>query len=91
MLNPAAYALPPLGEWGDAGRNSIIGPSQFSLSGSLQRSFGKFDFRLDSTNTLNHVVFASWITNISNQQFGTPTPGSANAMRTVIATLRWRF
>jgi len=91
MLNPAAYALPPVGEWGDAGRNSIIGPSQFSLSGSLQRSFGKFDFRLDSTNTLNHVVFASWITNISNQQFGTPTPGSANAMRTVIATLRWRF
>jgi trimeric autotransporter adhesin len=92
FLNPAAYTAPLAGDWGDAGRNSIIGPSQFSLSGSLQRSFGKFDFRLDSANTLNHVVFSSWIANIANsQQFGLPTLGSANTMRTVTATLRWRF
>jgi trimeric autotransporter adhesin len=49
MLNPAAYALPPSGEWGNAGRDSIIGPSQFSLNGTLQRSFGKFDLTLAST------------------------------------------
>jgi trimeric autotransporter adhesin len=91
FLNPAAYAAPAPGDWGDAGRNSLVGPSQFSLSGSLQRSFGKFDFRLDSTNTLNHVVFSSWTPNISSVQFGLPTLGSANTMRTVIATLRWRF
>jgi hypothetical protein len=91
FLNPAAYTAPEPGDWGDAGRNSIIGPSQFSLSGSLQRSFGKFDFRLDSTNTLNHVVFSSWTPNISSVQFGLPTLGSANQMRTVAATLRWRF
>ena len=29
--NPAAYAAPPPGTWGDAGRNSIRGPAQFSL------------------------------------------------------------
>lgn len=91
MLNPAAYALPPSGQWGNAGRDSIIGPSQFSLSSSLQRSFGKFDLRLDSSNTLNHVVFSSWQTNISNLQFGQPALGSANGMRKVVATLRWRF
>ncbi len=63
FLNPEAYTAALAGEFGDAGRNSKAGPSQFSLSGSLQRSFGKFDFRLDSTNTLNHVVFSSWVTN----------------------------
>jgi hypothetical protein len=91
FLNPQAYIAPPLGQFGNAGRDSIVGPSQFSLSSSLQRSFGKFDFRLDSTNTLNHVVFSSWTPNISNVQFGLPALGSANQMRIVVATLRWRF
>jgi hypothetical protein len=90
-LNPAAYALPPAGQWGNAGRDSITGPSQFSLGGTLQRAFGKFEFTLASSNTLNHVVFSSFVPNIASSQFGLPTPGSANAMRTVIATLRWRF
>jgi hypothetical protein len=88
-LNPLAYEAPLPGEYGDAARDSIIGPSQFSLSGSLQRSFGHFDFRLDSTNTLNHVVFSSWNPNFNTLQFGVPT--GANQMRTVITTLRWRF
>jgi hypothetical protein len=91
LLNPAAYALPPAGQWGNAGRDSITGPSQFSLGGTLQRAFGKFEFTLASSNTLNHVVFSSWVTNIASAQFGQATPGSANGMRTVIATLRWRF
>ena len=30
-VNPAAYAAPPPGRWGDAGRDSIRGPAQFSL------------------------------------------------------------
>src|SRR5690349_24265552 len=31
FLNPAAFRIPPQGQWGNAGRNSITGPSQFSL------------------------------------------------------------
>ena len=27
-LNPAAYAVPGVGQWGNAGRNSVIGPAQ---------------------------------------------------------------
>jgi hypothetical protein len=88
-LNPLAYAAPPSGDWGNAGRDSITGPGTFSLSGSLQRSFGKFDLRFDSSNTLNHVVFSNWNPVISSSQFGVPT--GANSMRTVQATLRWRF
>src|SRR6202034_2988673 len=38
-LNAAAYQAPLAGEWGDAGRNSITGPGQFTFNASLQRSF----------------------------------------------------
>jgi hypothetical protein len=89
-LNPAAYTAPASGHWGDAGRNSITGPSQFSLNASMARSFAeKFDLRFDSNNVLNHVTFPSWGTSISSSQFGLPS--SANGMRTVQATVRWRF
>src|SRR5262249_35818969 len=37
-LNPAAYRAPAPGTWGNAGRNSITGPSQFSLNASVGRT-----------------------------------------------------
>ncbi len=89
FLNPAAYAAAAAGLWGDAGRNSITGPDQFALNASMGRSFGDFDLRFDSTNALNHVTFPSWNTVINSAQFG--LPNAANAMRSVQATLRWRF
>ena len=91
FLNPEAWTAPLAGQWGDAGRNSITGPGTFSLNASLQRSFadGKLDLRLDTTNALNHVVFPSWVANVSSPQFGLPT--SAGAMRVVEINLRWRF
>jgi len=89
-LNPLAYIAPLPGQWGNAGRNSITGPGQFSLNASLARSFGdNIDLRLDSTNALNHVTFPSWNTAVTSAQFG--LPGSAGRMRTVQATLRVRF
>jgi hypothetical protein len=89
-LNPAAYAAPAVGQWGTAGRNSIVGPAQFSLNASLGRTFlENLDLRFDSTNTLNHVTYPSWNTAVSSSQFGLPS--TANAMRSMQATLRWRF
>ena len=38
-LNPAAYTAPAPGEWGNADRNSITGPGQFTLNGSMGRTF----------------------------------------------------
>jgi hypothetical protein len=94
FLNPAAYIAPLPGMWGNAGRNSITGPSQFSLTASLGRTFrlnDRFngDFRIDSTNALNHVNFANWNTTVNSAQFGLPTV--ANAMRRVQASVRVRF
>jgi trimeric autotransporter adhesin len=94
FLNPAAYAPPSPGLWGRAGRDSIIGPGEFSLNASLGRTFRlhdrlNLDFRFDATNALNHVTFASWISVINNSQFG--LPAAANPMRSMQATLRLRF
>jgi hypothetical protein len=93
-LNPAALASPPPGQWGDAGRNSINGPAQFSLNGSLGRTFQmsdriSLDLRVDATNFLNHVTFPSWNTTYNNLQFGVPTV--ADAMRSLQTTVRMRF
>ncbi|HKE24527.1 MAG TPA: carboxypeptidase-like regulatory domain-containing protein [Bryobacteraceae bacterium] len=91
FLNVKAVGAPQNGLWGNAGRNSITGPSLFSLDASMQRSFndGKIDFRLDATNALNHVVFKAWGVNGTSPQFGLPT--SVNGMRVVQVTIRWRF
>jgi hypothetical protein len=94
FLNPAAVAPPAQGRWGNAGRNSIIGPGQFTLNASMSRVFRFGDrlsgeFRLESLNALNHVTFTSWNTTTASAQFGLPV--SANAMRTVQSTFRLRF
>ena len=93
-LNPGAYAVPLPGQWGNAGRNSIIGPAQFTLNASMGRTFrlnGRYnlDLRVDSTNLLNHVTFTSWDTTVNSTQFGLPS--TANAMRSMQTTLRLRF
>ncbi len=94
FLNPAAYAPPPPGQWGDAGRDSITGPAQFTLNASLGRTFRvgdrfNLDLRLDATNALNHVTYTAWNTTINSAQFG--LPAAANAMRSVQSSLRLRF
>ncbi|HEY3104866.1 MAG TPA: hypothetical protein VGJ69_14870, partial [Pyrinomonadaceae bacterium] len=94
FLNPAAFRAPAAGQWGNAGRNSITGPTQFGLNASLGRSFPwrdryNIDVRLDATNALNHVTFKRWNTAVTSAQFGLPT--SVDPMRSVQATLRLRF
>ena len=93
-LNLGAYEAPTPGQWGDAGRDSITGPGQFSLNSSLERTFRpttKFNLiaRFDATNLLNHAVYSSWITSINSTQFG--IPASVNPMRSLQATIRLRF
>jgi hypothetical protein len=93
FLNPAAYAAPPAGQWGNAGRDSITGPAEFSLNASLGRTIRldrwNLDLRVDSTNFLNHPTFTSWDTTMNSSQFG--LPAAVNAMRSLQATIRLRF
>jgi hypothetical protein len=93
-LNPAAFVAPAPGRWGNAGRNSITGPNQFVLGGSLSRTFRfhdriSLDARIDAANALNHPTYPSWNTILGNAQFGLPL--TANPMRSVQTTMRVRF
>ena len=93
-LNAAAYASPASGQWGTAGRDSITGPSQFSLDSSLERTFRpstKFNLiaRVDATNLLNHGTFTAWNSTVNSTTFGLPV--AANSMRSLQVTGRLRF
>ena len=94
FLNPAAYKAPPLGQWGDARRNSITGPSQFSLDAAMVRTFRlpekmNLDLQIAASNLLNHVTYSAWQNSITNTQFG--LPAAANEMRSLQTSLRLRF
>lgn len=97
-LNPAAFAAPLPGEWGDARRNSINGPNQFLLNGSFGRTFRlrsgshdnlNLDVRMDFTNLLNHAAWSGWNTVINSPQFG--VPAGVNPMRSIQSSVRLRF
>ncbi len=93
-LNPAAYAAPVDGRWGRAGRNSIVGPTQFLLNAGLSRTFLlgdrlNLDWRIDASNVLNYVTYAGVNTIVDSPQFG--LPNRANQMRKLQTSLRMRF
>jgi hypothetical protein len=94
FLNPAAYTVPVAGRFGNAGRNTITGPSQFTLNGSATRSFRSsdrvsMDLTINLINALNHVTYPSYNTTLFSAQFG--LPNTANPMRSVQTNFRVRF
>jgi hypothetical protein len=93
-VNAAAFAAPAAGRWGNAARNSITGPSQFSFNMGLARTFLwgnrlNLEWRLDGTNILNRVTYASVNTLVGSPQFG--LADRANPMRKLQSSLRLRF
>jgi hypothetical protein len=94
FFNLAAFAIPPSGRFGNAGRNTIDGPRRFSANLSLSRSFRiddrrRMEFRVDSQNFLNHASYTGLGTVVNALNYGLPT--ATSGMRTVNATLRVRF
>jgi hypothetical protein len=92
--NRAAFVVPEPGEWGTAARNSITGPSQFSLNAAVARTFRvgdrlNLDWRIDAFNVLNRVTYSTVNTLITSGQFGLPT--RTNDMRRLRSLLRLRF
>ena len=90
----SAFSVPAAGTWGNAGRNSITGPRQFALDAGVGRSFLwgdrlTLDWRLNATNVLNRVTYASVNTIFGSPQFGLAT--LANPMRKVQSSVRLRF
>lgn len=94
FFNPLAFAAPAPGTFGDAGRDTIPGISQFTLTASFFRSFRiddkrRIEFRIDSTNPINHVNITGINTTVGSIPYGLPT--TAGGMRSITATVRIRF
>ena len=94
FFNPLAFAVPPAGRFGDAGRNTIPGPGSWVMNLSLARSITlaerrNLEIRVDANNFLNHVNISNLGTVVNAVNFGLPT--AAGSMRSVTATARLRF
>ena len=94
LFNTAAFTAPLAGEWGNAGRNTIPGPTVFTLNGSLGRiiRFGErrsVDIQLRAQNALNHVTITNWGAVLGSSNYGLAT--TAAPMRTITVNLRFRF
>ena len=65
---------PNLG-FGNAGRDSVVGPGRTNFSTNLYKSFAfteraRFEFRAESFNTFNHTQFNNFHNNVSGSDFG---------------------
>lgn len=92
--NPAAFAAPAPGTWGNAPRNSIRGPAPFTLNMNVGRSFTVRDraaliLQVQVTNLLNLVTYSGINTAVGSPQFGLPT--SVNQMRRFTSSLSLQF
>ena len=93
FFDTAAFARPSSGAFGDAGRNTIIGPGSRSLDASLIKSIPlgqrTLTARLQATNVLNAVQFGAIDTVVNSPTFGQVV--SIRPMRSVQFDVRFRF
>lgn len=74
-LNPAAFAQPALGTFGNSGRNAYEGPGSRVVDLSLVRSFRfmethRIEARIEAFNAFNWFRWGNPITNLNNANFG---------------------
>jgi hypothetical protein len=74
-LNPAAFAAPAPGTYGNAGRYNMEGPGVFQFDAALSRSFaireGKsIQLRAEAFNVLNHPSFSTPVATLNSGSFG---------------------
>jgi hypothetical protein len=76
LYNPNAFMVPPIGSFGNAGRNSLRGPglNYFNLAVLKNTKVTenlRFQLRLEFFNLFNHANFASPNTVVDDPGFGT--------------------
>jgi len=90
-FNTDAYATPALFTFGNAGRNSVRGPSYWKLDTSLFRQFPiregrQFEFRAEAFNVLNHTNLGQPNNDInSGAAFGTINSTQSTARQLQLA------
>jgi len=93
---PVKTAADPTGCFGDAPRNSVIGPGAFTINSGVTKSisFGRdglrrLDISWNTTNLLNHPNYTGLSTVLGSKTFGEIT--SVAGMRTMTITTRLNF
>jgi hypothetical protein len=94
FFDTAAFSVPAAGTYGDAGRNSIVGPGVSNVNVAITRSIPLGETRtlsiqLLANNLFDTVQFASIDTIVNSPTFGQVT--AARPMRTVQLIARFRF
>jgi len=76
-IDPAAFALPTLGSFGNLGHNAVRGPGRDNWNLSLFKSFvfsetrgSRVEFRVETFNTWNHTQFHDISNNLGSSNFG---------------------
>lgn len=96
FFNIGAFTLPPPGQFGNAGRNTIPGPRLVNFDMSLARSVTfsrekgvRGEFRVEANNLMNTPDFTGLATVVNASEYGRVT--SVKPMRSLSFTMRIRF
>ena len=86
--------MAPVGRFGDAGRDIIIGPGTVSVDMSIGKTIQlkemqRLEVRMSASNVLNHANFAGIDTTLGSPTFGQVT--SVGSMRKAQITTRYNF
>jgi hypothetical protein len=92
---PSAFSTPAPYTYGNASRNSLVGPGRTNLDWSLFKNFPvreqmMFQFRFEAFNVFNHPQFGYPNQTVGNSQVGQITSIVGNA-RNLQASLRFQF
>jgi Carboxypeptidase regulatory-like domain/TonB-dependent Receptor Plug Domain len=79
--NPAVFAQPAPGSFGDFGRNTIYGPGILNFNMALFKNFNftentRLQIRVESFNVFNHTQWGNINVGLSSPTAGTPFSGS---------------
>jgi len=93
-FNTGAFVVPPLGSFGDAGRNTVIGPSTYLVSMSLIKniSLGRprtLSLRVQANNVFNTPPLIAIDTVVNSPTYGQVV--QAGSMRSIQIQTRFRF
>jgi hypothetical protein len=103
-FNPAGFAVPPAGDpvtglprFGDAGRNTVVGPGLNNVDGSLSKIFPlkserkQLVVRMDVFNVMNHPNWANPDLNISDANTVASISAVNKNMRQAQFAVEFRF
>jgi hypothetical protein len=77
-FNTAAFQANPIGAFGDAGRDTVLGPGAWNIDVALSRSFAvkesqRIAVRAEAFNVMNHTRFGNPGTTLNTPTFGVIT------------------